>query len=311
MNKILVIGGAGYIGSVLTKDLLDQGHEVTILDNFRFQQNSLLDCCHYKNFSVIRGDCRDKSTISNSIVDQDIIIHLAALVGAPLCDTDQIAALSINLDAIRLLISLIQPEQKVIFPSTGSGYGAIGSDTLCTEETPIAPISLYARTKIEAEKILVNRGNSIIFRLSTLFGTSPRMRLDLLVNDFVYRAVHDKSVILFESNFKRNFIHVRDISRVFMHGIENFEKMKNNVYNVGLKDANISKKELCEKIKTYIPEFVYMESSIGSDPDKRNYVVSTEKIEKTGFLPKFSLDLGIQELIKSFTILGNKKYSNV
>ena len=310
MKKILIIGGAGYIGSVLTKFLLDHEYNVTVLDNFRFQQNSLLDCTAYDNFSVIRGDCRDNSTLHGAIKEKDVIIPLAALVGAPLCDTDQTAALSTNLEAIKLLMSLRRKEQKILFPSTGSGYGSIGPNTICTEETPLQPISLYARTKVEAEKIIMQAGNSICFRLSTLFGSSPRMRLDLLVNDFVYRAINDKSIILFEGDFKRNFIHIRDIARVFLHGIENFDNMKDEVYNVGLQEANLSKKELCEKIKNHIPEFTYLESSTGSDPDKRDYIVSTNKIEKKGFIPKYSIDFGIKELIKTFTILGNKKYSN-
>lgn len=311
MANILIIGGAGYIGSVLTKFLLDHSHNVSLLDNFRFNQNSLLDCCHYDNFSVTRGDCRELSTIENEIRDKEIIIPLAALVGAPLCDTDQTAALSTNLEAIKLLISIRKPEQKILYPSTGSGYGTVENNLICTEETSINPLSLYAQTKVEAEKIIMDAGNAISFRLSTLFGASPRMRMDLLVNDFVYRAIHDRSVILFESSFQRNFIHVLDVARVFLHGIENFDSMKDEVYNVGLKDANLSKKELCEKIKEHLPKFTFVESEIGSDPDKRNYIVSTEKIEKMGFKPKYSLDFGIEELIKTFTILGNMKYSNV
>ncbi|HVB66168.1 MAG TPA: NAD(P)-dependent oxidoreductase [Candidatus Acidoferrales bacterium] len=311
MNNVLIVGGAGYIGSILTKKLLDEGFHVTVLDNFRFQQNSLLDCCSYENFAVIRGDCRDKDTVTKAIRGKDVIIPLAALVGAPLCDTDQTAALTTNLEAIRLLLSLRNSDQKIIFPSTASGYGAVQGNMLCTEETPISPISLYARTKIEAEKIIMQAGNAIIFRLTTVFGASPRMRIDLLVNDFVYRAVHDRSVILFEGDFKRDFIHVRDIARVFLHGIKNFDGMKNQIYNVGLNEANLSKKELCERIQKHIPEFTYVESKIGKDPDKRNYIVSTEKLDKTGFVPKYSLDFGIRELIKTFTILGDKKYSNV
>lgn len=311
MVNVLVIGGAGYIGSILTRDLLDEGYNVTVLDNFRFQQSSLLDCCNYDNFFVIRGDCRNPETLKNVINNKDVIIPLAALVGAPLCDTDQTAAVSTNLEAIKLLLSLKKEEQKIIFPSTVSGYGATSSGTLCTEKTPINPLSLYARTKIEAEKIIKNQGNYIIFRLTTVFGASPKMRLDLLVNDMVYRAEIDRSVILFEADFKRDFIHVRDVSRVFLHGIKNFENMKDNVYNVGLPEANLSKRELCEQIKKFIPKFTFTESPIDTDPDKRNYIVSTEKIAKTGFKPKYSLDFGIQELRRSISIIGNRKYSNV
>lgn len=309
-EKILVTGGAGYIGSVLTKTLLETNYQVTVLDNFMYDQNSLLDCCSHDNFSIIRGDCRDKETLQKAMKDVDAIIHLAALVGAPLCDSDKTAATSTNTDAVKLLLSL-RNDQKILFPCTNSGYGIGEKNVLCTEDTPLRPISLYGKTKVAAEKLLLDSKNSISLRLATVFGTSPRMRLDLLVNDLVYRAVNDKSVIIFEGHFKRNYIHIRDVVRAFIHAIDNFDKMKNEAYNVGLSDANLSKIELCEKIKTLISSFNFLQSEIGQDPDKRNYIVSNEKIEKTGFKPKYSLDFGIKELIKAYKILRNSKYSNV
>ena len=249
-NKVLITGGAGYIGSVLSKTLLDQGYAVTVLDSFMYEQNSLLDCCVSDNFSVIRGDVRDKETLRVSMKDRNFIIHLAALVGAPLCNADQIATTTTNLDASKLLLSLRTKDQKILYPCTNSGYGIGEKNKLCTEDTPLRPISLYGKTKVEAEKEILEVGNSISFRLATVFGVSPRMRIDLLVNDFVHRAMTDKFVVIFEGHFKRNYIHIRDVARTFLHGIENFENLKGEAYNVGLSDANLSKLELCEDKKT-------------------------------------------------------------
>ncbi|MDE2590652.1 MAG: NAD(P)-dependent oxidoreductase [Patescibacteria group bacterium] len=310
-SKVLITGGAGYIGSVLSKTLLENGYDVTVLDNLMYEQNSLIDCCQYDNFSIIRGDCRDKETLSNALKGVDFIIHLAALVGAPLCNSDKIGTTTTNLEAVKLLLSLRTKDQKILYPCTNSGYGIGQKNAFCTEETPLNPISLYGKTKVESEKAILEAGNSISFRLATVFGASPRMRLDLLVNDFVYRAVNDHTAVIFEGHFKRNYIHVRDVVRAFMHGMKNFDKMKNQIYNVGLSEANLSKSELCQRIKMHIPNFNYIESEIGKDPDKRDYIVSNEKIEKTGFKPQYSLDFGIKELIKVFTILRNSKYSNV
>lgn len=310
-QKILITGGAGYIGSVLTRTLLEKNYQVRVLDNFRYGQNSLLDCCHFEHFSIIKGDCRDKNTLSKAIEEMDIIIHLAALVGAPACNQDPIFAQTTNYDAVKLLLSLRSADQKILFPCTNSGYGIGEKGKFCTEDTPLKPISLYGKTKVEAEKAILEAGNAISFRLATVFGISPRMRTDLLVNDFVSRAVRDKYLVVFEGHFKRNYIHIRDVARVFLHGIENFDKMKSNSYNVGLSDANLSKLELCQIIKKYLPDFTFMESPIGEDPDKRDYIVSNEKIEKTGFKPKYSLDIGIQELIKAFSFLRGSNFSNV
>jgi nucleoside-diphosphate-sugar epimerase len=310
-HNILVTGGAGYIGSVLTKALLTEGFAVTVLDKFMYGQNSLLDCCSCEKFAIIRGDVRDKDMLSKAMDGADFIIHLAALVGAPLCNSDPLAATSTNLDATKLLLSLRSSGQKVLFPCTNSGYGIGERNKFCTEETPLRPISLYGRTKVEAEKAILESGDSISFRLATVFGVSPRMRLDLLVNDFVYRAVNDHYLIVFEGHFKRNYIHIADVARVFLHGITNFESLKNQVYNVGLSDANISKLELCAQIKKHISNFLYVESEIGEDPDKRDYLVSNEKVEQTGFKPKYSIDDGIVQLRRAYTILKNSNYSNV
>ncbi len=310
-ERILITGGAGYIGSVLSKVLLDEGYHVRVLDNFRYGQTSLLDCCYHENFSIIRGDCRDKDTLNHAIKDIDIIIHLAALVGAPVCKADPVAAQTTNYDAVKLLLSLRSKDQKILFPCTNSGYGIGEKDKFCTEETPLKPLTLYGKTKVDAEKAILDAGNSISFRLATVFGVSPRMRTDLLVNDFVLRAVRDGFVVIFEGHFKRNYLHIRDVAYVFIHGIKNFEKMKGDPYNVGLSDANLSKLELCQAIKKQVPDFTFMESPIGEDPDKRDYIVSNEKIERTGFKPKHSLDFGIRELIKAYTMLKNPHHSNV
>lgn len=311
MAKILITGGAGYIGSVLTPMLLEQGHSVHVLESFWFQQNSLADCCIHPNFSVTRGDCRDKATMEKALKDADVIIPLAAVVGAPACNLDPTAATSINLDAIKLLLSLRSKSQRIILPNTNSGYGIGEKGAFCTEESPLKPISLYGKTKVEAELATLAAGNGITVRLATVFGMSPRMRIDLLVNDFVYRAVMDRAVVVFEGHMKRNYIHIRDVCRAFIHALTNFDAMSGNAYNVGLSDANLSKNELCAEIKKQIPAFTFLEAPIGEDPDKRDYIVSNAKIEATGFKPKYGLQDGIRELIKGYTILRNHKYSNV
>ncbi|RMD69180.1 MAG: NAD(P)-dependent oxidoreductase [Cyanobacteria bacterium J149] len=309
--KVLITGGAGYIGSVLTPTLLKRGYEVTVVDNFMFHQNSLADCCQYETFNVVRGDCRDESLMKDLVKDADVIIPLAALVGAPLCNRDKIATETTNRDAIQMLCRLASKEQRFLVPITNSGYGVGEKGKFCTEESPLRPISTYGVTKVEAEKAILERENSISFRLATVFGMSPRMRIDLLVNDFVYRAVTDRTVVVFEGHFKRNYIHIRDVVNVFLHGLDNFEAMKGKPYNVGLEDANLSKLELCAEIQKQIPSFVYMEAPIGEDPDKRDYIVSNARILSTGFEPQWPLSRGIKELIKGYTMIRNTIYSNV
>jgi nucleoside-diphosphate-sugar epimerase len=310
-RSILVTGGAGYLGSTLVPALLAEGFRVTVLDNFLFGQASLNPLCADPNFDVYRGDARDPDVLKPLLRSADYIIPLAALVGAPLCNNDKIGAETVNRDAVLSLIKLASREQRILMPVTNSGYGVGEAGKFCTEETPLRPISLYGRTKVEAERAVLERGNGISFRLATVFGMSPRMRLDLLVNDFVYRAVNDRAVVLFEAHFKRNFIHVRDVARAFLHGICNFETMRDQPYNVGLSDANLSKAELCERIRRQLPKFVYLEAPVGEDPDKRDYIVSNEKIELTGYRPACSLDTGIAELIKGYRMLRNSLYANV
>jgi nucleoside-diphosphate-sugar epimerase len=309
--NILVTGGAGYIGSVMVPALLQEGHRVTVIDCFLYGQSSLLDCCHDEKLSIIRGDVRHTELIKAAVAKADVIIPLACLVGAPLCEQKPVEARTINYDAIKLLVDLSSKQQCIVFPTTNSGYG-IGQEGLyCTEETPLRPISLYGVLKADVEKLLLDSGHAITLRLATAFGISPRMRLDLLVNDFTYRAVTDRFVILFEAHFKRNYVHVRDIAQAFLHSIRNFETMKNQPYNVGLSDANLSKMELCLEIKKQSPSFTIMESAIGKDPDQRNYIVSNEKIERTGFKAKVSLPTGIAELIKGYQVIRRNQYANV
>ncbi len=311
MMKILMTGGAGYIGSVLTPALLNLGHEVTVLDNFYFRQTTLADCCANPAFQVVRGDCRDESLVKPLVAKADLILPLAALVGVPLCNADQIATQTTNFDAVSLLCRLASPSQRMIMPVTNSGYGIGEKGKFCTEETPLRPLSSYGITKVKAEEAVLQRENSLSFRLATVFGMSPRMRLDLLVNDFVYRAVHDRAVVIFEGHFKRNYIHIRDVARAFVHAIDRFESMKGRAYNAGLDDANLSKLELCAVIQKHLPKFVFVEAPIGEDPDKRDYIVSNARLAATGFQPEWSLDRGIVELIKGYTILRNSLYSNV
>lgn len=294
---------------MLVPTLLSQGFHVTVLDSFLFEQTSLLECCANENLEIIRGDSRDRQTLEKAIRQADYIIPLAAIVGAPACKNDPTAAVSTNLEAVKLLLRVRSKDQRIVSPCTNSGYGIGEQGTFCTEESPLRPISLYGTTKVDAEAAILAAGNSISLRLATVFGVSPRPRLDLLVNDFVHRAVTDRFLVIFEGHFKRNYIHIRDVARAFLHVIANFEKLE-GPYNVGLSDANLSKLELCEKIKAHVPDLVYLEASIGQDPDKRDYIVSNEKIERTGYKPAYSLDFGIRELMKAYTILRVKRYAN-
>lgn len=309
--RILITGGAGYIGAILTPHLLREGHQVTVIDNFLFNQASLAECCAYESFEIVRGDCRDERLMRGLVTGADVIIPLAALVGAPLCDRDPIGARTVNVDAIRMLCRLVAKEQWVLLPTTNSGYGIGEQAGLCTEDSPLRPISLYGRTKVEAEAAVLERENSISFRLATVFGMSPRMRLDLLVNDFVYRAVNDRAVVVFEGHFRRNFVHVRDVARVFSFALQKFETMKGRAYNVGLDDANLTKLELCAAIKKVVPHFVYIEAPIGEDPDKRDYIVSNARLAGTGFKMEWSLERGIRELVKGYTMIRRSSHSNV
>jgi len=307
MANILITGGAGYIGSVLVPELLQDGHNVTVLDNFIFGQSSLNHVCYHPNFRVYRGDVRIEADMLPLMKDADIIIPLAAYVGAPFCDRDPIGATTTNKDAIFMMMKYLDKDQVVIMPTTNSAYGT-GDN--CTEESPLNPISRYAIDKVEVEKVLMNHSNATSLRLATVFGMSPRMRIDLLVNDMTYRAVYDGFVVLFESHFKRNYIHVRDVVQAFKMAIAQ-ETMRGQIYNVGLSSANVSKRELCDIIKTYVPRFEIVEAEIGKDKDQRNYVVSNKKIELEGFKPNYNLSSGIQELLKGFTMIKNTKYGNI
>ena len=310
-KKILVTGGAGYLGSTLVPELLELGHQVTLVDNFVYKQSSLNHVCHKSNFKVVKGDVRIESIMKPLIKDADVIIPLAALVGAPICIQDPVGATTINHDAIDIMLKMISKDQLILMPTTNSAYGSGDKNNFCTEESPLNPISKYAIDKVEVEKKLMQHPNAISFRLATVFGMSPRMRIDLLVNDFTYRAVYDGFVVLFESHFKRNYVHVKDVSRVFQHALLNQDKMKGQIYNVGLSEANVSKWELCERIQKHIPNFTFLEAPLGKDPDQRNYIVSNEKLEATGYKTAFTLDHGIEELIKGFTMIKNTTYGNV
>ena len=311
MANILVTGGAGYLGSILVPALLTAGHRVTVIDNFLWKQPSLAACCADPNFFLINGDVRDERTMAPVLAAADVVIPLAALVGAPLCNKDPLAATSTNKDAITAMLKRLSSAQAVLMPVTNSGYGVGEIGRHCTEETPLRPLSRYGIDKVEAERMVLTRENAISFRLATVFGMAPRMRLDLLVNDFVYRAVTDRFIVLFEGHFKRNYIHIRDVARAFLHGLDNFEAMRGRPYNVGLSDANLSKTELCQRIQRQVPNFVFLDAPVGEDPDKRDYVVSNARIEATGFQPAYSLDAGIAELIKGYAMIRNAVYGNV
>ena len=309
--NILVTGGAGYIGSTLIPMLLADGHKVIAVDNFMFKQTPLAECCINPNFQMIRGDVRDKKLMKDLVSKVDAIIPLACLVGAPLCAKEPEVSQAVNADAIKYLYDIKSKQQMIIYPCTNSGYG-IGQEGLhCDENSPLNPISQYGKVKVEAETYLLNGGNAVCFRFATVFGMSPRMRLDLLVNDFTYRAINDRFLVLFEGHFKRNYLHIRDAAGAFVHTLKNYSRMEGQTYNVGLSTANISKAELCQVIQKYVPNVTVIDSEIGEDLDKRNYIVSNEKIEATGYMPKYSLDDGIQELVKGFQIIKRDQFANI
>ena len=310
-QHVLVTGGAGYLGSILVPRLLEAGWHVTVLDSFLYRQTPLLESCADERLEVVRGDARDRELVKSLLKGADAVIPLACLTGAPLCDRDPWAAREVNLDAVRMILELRSPRQVVIYPNTNSGYGVGMKGKPCTEASPLRPVSLYGRLKVEAENAVLDAGNSLTFRFATLFGMSTRMRLDLLVNDFVWRACQDGFVVLFEADFKRNYLHVRDAAGAFLHALSHFDRMKGRPYNAGLSDANLSKRELCEKIRKVLPKFVFLEAAVGKDPDKRDYVVSNDRIEAAGFRPVHTLEAGIRELVKGYRILPRHPMGNV
>lgn len=310
-EHILVTGGAGYLGSVLCETFLSAGYRVTAIDNLMFGQSPLFHLCHYPTFDFINGDVRNPELMQEVIKDADVIIPLAAIVGAPLCKRDPWLTKAVNLEAIQLINSLRSPQQLVIYPTTNSGYGTQSGDTYCTEETPLEPISLYGQTKVQAEAELLESPNTITLRLATVFGLSPRMRIDLLVNHFVYKAITDGYLVIFEKDFKRNYVHIRDVADCMIHCIINSPKMVGRPYNVGLDAANLSKEELALKVKDYVTNFYIHFAPIGSDPDKRNYIVSNQRLREAGFEAKRSLDYGIQELLKGYKMIGRGDFKNI
>ena len=308
--KILVPGGAGYIGSVLAPELLRRGYWVTVLDNLMYTQDSLLACCAEPKFDFIKGDICDQDKMRALIPRFDIILPLAAIVGAPACNANPAAARMVNRDAHLAIVRNLASSQMVIFPTTNSGYGIGEKDAYCTEESPLNPISEYGKAKVEVEQAFLEKGNAITFRLATVFGVSPRMRMDLLVNDFTYRACKDRFIILFEDHFRRNYIHIRDVVKAFVFGIDHYDRMKGRPFNVGLSAANLTKRHLCEKIRQYVPELYIHSAPVGEDPDKRDYLVSNEKIESLGWRPDFTLDHGIRELLKGYAMMKPNRFVN-
>ena len=303
-------GGAGYLGSVLCERLLAAGHRVTVLDAMAHGVPSLLHLCGQPDFEFLRGDVRDEALVRKLLGGADAVLPLAAVVGATACDRDPLLTRSVNLDAVRLLLRLRSPTQLVVFPNTNSGYGASSGDVFCTEDTPLEPLSLYGRTKVDAERAVLDAPNTLTLRLATVFGSSPRLRLDLLVNHFVHAAVTDGYLVIFEKDFKRNFIHVRDVADCFLHCLENATKMTGRAFNAGLDAANLSKGELALKIKEQVPNLHITFSEIGSDPDKRNYIVSNQRLREAGFEARRSLDAGIAELIRAYRLLPHGAFRN-
>jgi nucleoside-diphosphate-sugar epimerase len=310
-EHVLVTGGAGYLGSILCEHLLAAGHRVTVVDNLTHGQAGLFHLCADPRFAFVRGDVCDQGLVERLLREVDAIVPLAAIVGAPACDRDTRLACEVNLDAVVMLNRLRSREQLVVFPTTNSGYGARSGDVYCTEETPLEPVSLYGQTKVEAEAALLATPNVVSLRLATVFGTSPRMRLDLLVNHFVYAAITDGYLVVFEKDCKRNYVHIRDVADGILHALGNAPRMIGRPYNLGLDDANLSKAELALAIQRHIPTFFVHFAEVGHDPDRRNYIVSNERLREAGFAARRSLDDGIVELLKGYGMLGRSPLRNV
>lgn len=341
MSNILITGGAGFIGSVLVHKLFqsksryfsvnnfahirdeDYSEEedcqhainfdkIVVYDNLMYRQTSLIEFCYRDDFEFVHGDVRDKEKLRKYVEQADVIIPLAAIVGFPACENDKQLATEVNQNQVEFICSILRDDQKIIYPNTNSGYGVGESDLSCDENSPLNPLSHYGITKVNAEKSVLNVGG-IVLRLATVFGISQRMRLDLLVNDFTYKATNDGYIVLFEKDFKRNYIHIQDVAMTFIFMINSYSKLNGQVFNVGLSNANLSKLELCEKIKEYIPNFSIQFDEINKDPDQRNYIVSNEKLEKTGWKSYYPLENGIKELIQAYQIIGyaNKKFTNL
>lgn len=308
--KVVVTGGAGYLGAVLVPRLLQAGHQVTVLDNLMYGQQSLLHVCGHPGFEFLFGDVRDEPLLRGAVKNADVIVPLAALVGAPACARDPWLASSVNLDAVHLLLRLRSRSQLVIYPTTNSGYGTKAGEHVCTEDTPLEPITLYGDTKTQAERSVIDAGNSITLRLATAFGVSPRMRLDLLVNYFVYAAVTDGYLVVFEKDFKRNYVHVQDVADCVVYCLDHAHTMTGQCYNFGLDAANLSKEELALKVREHVPRFVIYFAEIGSDPDRRNCVVSSRKLREAGMAARRSLDDGIRELLQAYRMVGRAAFKN-